>query len=351
MAMRKLCFLMGLSLLLLSCDKAFVGEQPENTPIATFDYLWQEVKDKYSYLDYKQLDWDSIYMRYRPFIRPDMTEEALFRQLEAMMNEMRDGHANLYTPFSFSRYYPLFLNRPENYNNRLVLEHYFLRNPDQYFVTGPFQHTVLDTLGLQIGLISYRSFSSSFSQADLQFVMGKMQNADGLILDLRNNGGGLLNNAWRLAGCFTDAERIAYYSRLKNGPTANDFGPEMAVKLQPQPLSSRFSGRVAVLTNRSTYSASSFFALSVRQLPWVKLIGDTTGGGLGVPNGGELPNGWTYRFSVSQSLSVETDGNGQRYNWENGVPVHIAVDLDPTQAALGYDSMLERALLYVRDGN
>lgn len=349
--MKKLFVLIGLSLSLMGCNQSFVGEQPDNTPITNFDYLWQEVQDKYSYLAYKQLDWDSIYFKYRPLIRPDMSDEALFRQLEAMMNEMRDGHANLFAPFSFSRYYPLFLNRPENYDNRLVLEHYFLRYPDNYFVTGPFQHTILDTLGVKIGLLSYRSFSSSFSQAALQYVMEKMQGVDGLVLDLRSNGGGLLNNAWRLAGCFTDAERIAYYSRLKNGQAETDFGPEMAVKLVPQAANARFTGRLAVLTNRSTYSASSLFALSVRNLPLVRLIGDTTGGGLGVPHGGELPNGWSYRFSVSQSLSVETDNLGQRYNWEDGVPVHIAVDLDPALAAQGYDSMLERALLYIRDGN
>src|SRR5690606_15462374 len=137
-----------------------------------------------------------------------------------------------------------------------------------------------------------------------------MTGVDGVILDLRSNGGGAIQNAHNLAGRFTDVERIGFYSRLKNGPGPTDFGPEQAVHVIPSGSPLKFTGNVAILTNRSSYSATSMFCLHMRALPNVRLIGDTTGGGLGVPNGGELPNGWTYRFSVSQSMSPEIDANG-----------------------------------------
>jgi len=35
------------------------------------------------------------------------------------------------------------------------------------------------------------------------------------------------------------------------------------------------------------------------------LIGDTTGGGWGLPNGGQLPNGWTYRLSITKDEIIE----------------------------------------------
>lgn len=50
----------------------------------------------------------------------------------------------------------------------------------------------------------------------------------------------------------------------------------------------------------------------------IKLVGDTTGGGGGIPNGGELPNGWKYRFSVSQLLDLQ----GNNYA-EAGVPPDV----------------------------
>jgi len=348
--MKKIVLFIMLLSVLWGCTDAFLGEQPKQAPRDTFEYLWEEIRTKYSYLGYKEVDWDSVYTKYSPLIRPDMSQEALFRVLADMMNELRDGHVNLMSPFTYSVYYPIFLGRPENYDGRLLLERYLLRDIEQYFITGPFQHTVLDTLGKRFGLITYRSFSSGFSSADLNFVFQKMANVDGVILDLRSNGGGAIQNAHNLAGRFTDVERIGFYSRLKSGPNPEDFGPEQAVRVIPAASPLKFTGNMAVLTNRGSYSATSMFCLHMRALPNIRLIGDTTGGGLGVPNGGELPNGWTYRFSVSQSLSPETNGSGQRFNWESGVPPHIQVDLDAAQAALGFDSMLERALLYLESG-
>src|SRR5690606_38149722 len=152
------------------CTKTLVGDQPEQTPRATFEYLWEEVRTKYSFMTYKALDWDSVYAHYSPLILPEMTQEALFRVLADMMNELRDGHANLVSPYTYSNYYAISLGRPENYDGRLLLERYYLRDINSYYITGPFQHTVLDTLGKKFGLISYRSFSNGFSGAQLSFV-------------------------------------------------------------------------------------------------------------------------------------------------------------------------------------
>jgi hypothetical protein len=54
---------------------------------------------------------------------------------------------------------------------------------------------------------------------------------------------------------------------------------------------------------------------------------------------------------VGQALSFETNANNERYNWEDGVPPHIQVDLDPAAAVQGFDSMVERAIVFIRDGN
>ena len=63
----------------------------------------------------------------------------------------------------------------------------------------------------------------------------------------------------------------------------------------------------------------------------------TTGGGGGMPNGGQLPNGWTYRFSISQLLDL--DGNNYA---EDGVPPDILVSFDWTD--LTKDEIIERAI-------
>ena len=59
------------------------------------------------------------------------------------------------------------------------------------------------------------------------------------------------------------------------------------------------------------------------------------GGGLGLPNGGQLPNGWRYRFSITRTLA--NDGR----NYENGVPPDTVVRLIPGQTT--QDNVIEQA--------
>lgn len=92
-----------------------------------------------------------------------------------------------------------------------------------------------------------------------------------------------------------------------------------------------------VLIDRGSYSATTFFALATKAFKNIKLIGDTTGGGGGLPNGGQLPNGWTYRFSVSQLLDL----NGNNYA-EDGVSPDIKAAFDWND--LTKDEILERAI-------
>ncbi len=339
-------FLFLLPFFLGGCDKLWVGEQPAEDPRAVFEAFWTEIEEKYSYLDYKNLNWNQVYQTYSPMIRPGMDDTELFRVLEAMMNELKDGHANLFTPFTYSTYRPLFLSRPTNFDARLILERYLLRDSLSFFTTGPIQHTVLDTLGKRIGLMTYRDFTQTPSEAQLDFVMDRMRPCDGVILDVRGNGGGLLSNARSLAGRFTDEGRKSHYHRMKTGRGPDQFSRLEAVFTEPTgDEEHRFTGPVVLLQNRGSYSATSFLALHMRALPQVRLMGDTTGGGLGIPHGATLPNGWNYRFSVGQALSAERDSSGAYWNWENGVPPHIAVDLDPVQATQGFDSMIERAMI------
>lgn len=335
---------------LSGCSQFFAGDQPDSDARAVFERLFSEIEEKYSFLDYKGINTDSLYARYSSQIQPGMDEIALFRVLESMVNELRDGHANLNAPFTFSNYYPLWLNSPENYEGRLLLERYLRRVPSRHFITGPFQHTVIDTAGLRVGLMTYRSFSSGFSEQDLDFILDRFEGLDGVIIDMRSNGGGSIDNVYHIAARFADAERVSHYHRMKSGRGRNDFGPDQTVFVRPT-TRKRFTGRVAMLTNRGCYSATSLFALQMRALPHVRLVGDTTGGGLGIPNGGSLPNGWTYRFSVGQAISPEVDLNGKGFNWEDGIPPHIRVDLDPALVAQGYDSMVERAIAYIGTGN
>jgi C-terminal processing protease CtpA/Prc len=76
----------------------------------------------------------------------------------------------------------------------------------------------------------------------------------------------------------------------------------------------------------------------MKAFPEVMIIGDTTGGGGGVPLGWELPNGWFFNYSSSVTYLP----NG--FIIEEGIPPDIQVDMTEEDKANGIDTILERAL-------
>jgi C-terminal processing protease CtpA/Prc len=154
------------SLALTSCEKILFEEDKASTdPLTNFEYLWSEVDKKYSYFDIKGIDWDAVKQRYQDSIRTDMSEEVLFRILGAMLNELRDDHTNLVSPFNVSVYNVALKHEP-NYYERTVLEYYMPNK--QYMYTGAFSHNFI---GDTIAYIRYGSFMSAVTNEDLDFIL------------------------------------------------------------------------------------------------------------------------------------------------------------------------------------
>ena len=152
---------------------------------------------------------------------------------------------------------------------------------------------------------------------------------------MRENGGGSVTNVFTLLSYFINSEQVVARSRIKDGPGKEEFSPLEDIVIQPHPTIN-YKGQVVVLVDRGSYSATSYFSLATKALSNITLIGDITGGGLGAPNGGQLPNGWTYRFSITQTLDLEGT------NYENGVPPDIEAFFD--QENRTRDEVIERAI-------
>ena len=320
--------------LMLSCEKLILEDEPQNDHRANFEFLWKECRDKYAFFEYKGIDWDGVYKKYSPRVANTISQDSLFRVLFAMLNELRDGHVNLISPFNVSRF-DISLLGPENINERLVLENYLGAD---YYTTGQFTHNFL--ANKQIGYIRYKSFSNRVSEFDMSFVLLRYRQTRGLILDLRQNGGGSALNVFTILNRFVNEKTLLYRSFLKSGPGPEDFSPAQEAFAEPPEDKEvpRYDRKLVILTDRGTYSAASFLTLGAKSLRTTIIIGDSTGGGLGIPNGGQLPNGWTYRISISRTLSPD----GQ--NYEDGIPPDIRVLLDPAEVARGKDNVIERAI-------
>lgn len=331
--MRKLLIAAVALLFFSSCEKALFKKKGDSVDaVKNFDYLWEQLDKRYAYFDYKNVDWNAVYAQYRPKVYDGMSDDSLFNTMGAMLNELRDGHVNLISPFNLS-VFDVELLGPENVDDRVILENYI--GTDRV-ITGPFTHDFLRNK--TIGYIRFRSFPGTVDDDQLDYILNRYKDTKGLIFDIRQNGGGVINDAYTILKRFIDKPTVVYQSRGKVGPTHNAFGEAELSTLQPAASSVKYLKKIVVLTDRGTYSSGSFFALMATAIPNMVLMGDRTGGGLGLPNGGQLPNGWTYRCSITQTLDV----NGG--NYEDGVYPDKTVLVNPAKLANGIDDVLEEAM-------
>lgn len=319
-------------LIFLSCEKAFIGSDPKNTPTENVKFLWKTINEKYPFFEYKRINWDSVGNVWIPRVRDTMNDATVFRIMDSMLYALRDGHTNLFGAFNFTRNWEWYLNYPDNYNANLV-ERNYLKNDYRY--TGALINRFLDSN--KVGYIRYGSFSNTISDFDIDVVINRFQNTKGIIIDVRSNGGGSVSNVSQFASRFTDKKFLAWKEAEKSGPARDAFTAFKETYVEPKG-DKKYLKPVIILTNRRCYSATTLFVATMLNLPNVKIIGDWTGGGGGAPTSTQLPNGWVVRYSGTITLMP----NG--FNIENGIPPTIKQDISKSDEALGIDSIIERAL-------
>ena len=112
------------------------------------------------------------------------------------------------------------------------------------------------------------------SSRDVRNLLRSLQNEnggfDGLILDLRNNGGGSLPDAIELAGLFIRAGPIVQVRDTRSTQVATDPDPRMA-----------YGGPMIVLVNRLSASASEIVAAALQDYRRALIIGDSKTHGKG----------------------------------------------------------------------
>jgi C-terminal processing protease CtpA/Prc len=311
-------------------------EDPEihtNDNQGNFDALWQIIDTRYCYLDYKKINWDSVKTVYANRFGKDTPEQDMFYILGDMLNELKDGHVNLYSDFDRSRYWKWFTDYPENFNSDLVFSDRYLGK--NYKIAGGFRYEKI--AGGKVGYMYYNDFSNVFTDSNLDYIFTYFKDCNALIIDVRGNGGGYLSLAEKLASCFFEQETITGYMQHKTGNGHTDFSDPVALKT-PAHKSLQWQRPVAVLSNRHAYSATNSFISRMKQAPHAMVIGDKSGGGGGMPLSSELPNGWMVRFSSSPMF----DAGMNHIEW--GVDPDVKVDMSNNDQLKGYDTIIEKAI-------
>ncbi len=318
------------TLSLSSCEKLMMEKELSDSPENNFEVLTSIIDQKYSYLSLKNINWDSIVSVKRGRITNSMNVVDEFKVYDEMLYELRDGHVNLNSGFDVSRNWEWYLDRPSNFDWNVIERNYL---GDNYLISGGLKHTVLDED--KYGYVYYGSFSSGMSYIDFVKSYFNKAKVGGIIIDVRNNGGGYLKNAKDFANAFADKKRVGYLEYYKIDKGHDEFSN--AIEHYIEPAGESWNKPIVIITNRKCYSATSFFVTMMKELPNVTVLGDDTGGGAGLPVDYTLPNGWYLRFSTTRAT------NALNEDFELGVKVDEYMDLNETDVLDGKDNLIERA--------
>ncbi|MBQ2808832.1 MAG: S41 family peptidase [Bacteroidaceae bacterium] len=322
------CLLLPLSLIGCIEEDGF-----KNTPAGNFEALWNLMDEHYCFFPQAAeefgLDWNAVYHKYKPLVNECNDDAELFDVLGDMIAELRDGHVNLSSEYGTKFYWNWQLDYPLNFSDS-IQRNYLGRD---FRVTGGIRYTELPD---SIGYVYVGTFSNQFGTGNLSQMLLNLKNTKGLVLDIRNNGGGILTAAERLASSFAKERIHCGYIQHKTGKGHYDFSSPEKLYLE--------AGRgtvwlrpVVLLTNRGVYSAANHFVMLMRELPNVVVLGDKTGGGSGMPLNSTLPNGWAVRFSACPIL----DAQGR--HTEFGIEPDVKVNMSSEDWNNGRDTMIEKA--------
>lgn len=331
--MKKILFLILTIFTLFSCDKNETIKEYNSDPHDNFDALWEILDQRYCYFSYKNIDWTEVYNNFSPRINHVQNVFQLFGVMSEMIDQLQDGHVNLYAPFDVSTCTGWYDSYPTDYNTDFLSKHfdYKLRTAGGLAYTTIANH--------KIGYIRYSSFSSGFTAANIAYIdayFHQLNKVKGIIIDVRNNGGGSLEYSERLASCFFKEKTITGYMRHKTDKCHDCFSDPTEITTDPTNAPINWSDKkVIVLSNRRCYSATNDFIVRMKQAPNVTIIGGITGGGGGMPLSQELPNGWMIRFSAVPMFDAEMQ------HTEFGVAPNIEVHISPDDTD---DTILLRAI-------
>lgn len=177
-----------------------------------------------------------------------------------------------------------------------------------------------EVLDGNIGLITISSFEMKTSD-DFEAALKEMESkgVKGVIIDLRNNGGGLVNSCVEIADLLLDEGTVMYTEDQKGNReyTYTEAGRT------PLPY--------VVLVNENTASASEILSAAIQDNAGGKIIGTVTFGKGIIQNSAPLGNGTGYKLTVLQYFSP------------NGHKIH-GVGVTPDIIVEGEEEQMQKAI-------
>jgi carboxyl-terminal processing protease len=310
-------------------------------PELNFEVLWHTFEDNYAFFKLRNIDWKKTYTQYRPLINAKTTDDSLYLVLSAMLTPFHDDHINITIAdgkhFNAGRK-SQFRNEFPNDSLKTLFWQMVNQNLRNYGfgaiqTIGPeFRNTSLFSYAASKEY-GYLKFNRCFIDLEMDSVLGaemtgkfldsvliQFKNLKGLIIDIRVNMGGDDEFAFEVASRFAREKIIGMYKKARiSGAGYEDFGKPQTWLIEPK-RKKIFSKSVILLTSDRTVSAGDVFAMIMKELPSVKLVGTNACGVYSDVYDFTLPNKWEI------TLSNQRYYNNKMICYEGkGTPVNIKV--------------------------
>jgi carboxyl-terminal processing protease len=320
-------------------------------PEKNFEELWQTFHNRYPFFGVRNVDWQKQYETYRVKITNRTSEDELFDILCQMLAPLNDGHVSLtaptssngkrrFTPEKTPRFWREFTSPQqlkqlfETTAKTLVANGFSQPKPSEAWILHYAKSAVFGYLRiLELEGINRRTLTEALNRIGRDF-----KDFAGVIIDLRDCPGGDDDIAITIINRFCDRRRVAFHRRTKFGPGEDDLSPIKTWHIEPEG-DTQFTGPITLLTCDSVFSGGEAFALAIKQLPYVTIIGDHTNGIFSYELEKRLPNGWPYTLSYQKYYSADMICYEGR-----GVPADIEIFNTTADIEDGSDPLITRAL-------
>ena len=325
-------------------------------PEKNFDELWETFRDRYPFFELRNVDWQKQHDTYRPEVTSETSDDELFDIFCRMLAPLDDGHVELeakvggkkryFTAEAKPRFRQEFTAREIKQlfetTGKTLVAHGFGRPAEteawmlHYCRSRTFGYLRI----LELEGVKKRNLTSALDRIGRDF-----DDLVGFIIDIRDCPGGEDDIAIAIINRFCDRKRVAFYRKTKIGPGEDDFTPLKTWYLEPQG-DAQFIGPIVLLTNDSVFSGGEAFALAIKELPHVTIMGDHTNGIFSYTLDKKLPNGWEYCLSYQVYFSADMvcyEGKG--------IPVDIELLNKKTDIEDGIDPLITGALELLKSKN
>ena len=341
--MKKTILLIAFAALLFSgCEKMLLGPEPENNAKSNFEVLWKTLDENYALFTVKNVNWDSLHIVYSSKITTAASNSELWNIMTGLLSNLNDGHTKLFNEnytkgFSSSE---ISNRRADDFSLELV-KNSFLSNVK---IAGSGLITYAEIRNRNIGYIHIASFASNGFDSkwayDIDTAVKELADCDAMIIDLRNNGGGLRNTTDIIASSFIDRGITYFYQQAKTGKKHDDLSGQIPISISQRKAASVFTKKNVLLTNRFSASGAEYFAQIFKNLSYSTQIGDTTFGAYGdIISIAQLPNGWTFTYPCRLTKTPE----GKCFEGKGIVPDYL-VENSAENIKAGKDKVIDYAI-------